>query len=69
MPRDTDTQMNQTSKTINFPEPSDGIENSPDPGQKPGEHVPPVEVPGREETPEHVPEKSRQKPSDANKVN
>lgn len=69
------TETNQTPKTINLPDETEGVENPPPsgqapdepeqkpegPGQKPDEHIPPVEVPGRPETPEHVPEKSGSK--------
>lgn len=54
---DANTETNQTAKTISSPEQSEGIENQPEPNQKPDEHVPPVEIPGRPETPEHIPEK------------
>ena len=64
MPGDTNTETNQTPKTIHLPDESQGVENFPSPGQPPAqpapdEHVPPVEVPGRPETPEHVPEKGK----------
>lgn len=65
MARETDTNSNQTPKTINLPDQSEGVENPPgsgeqdQPGQKPDEHVPPVEIPAEPSTPGPVPEKSR----------
>jgi hypothetical protein len=58
---DVNTETNQTPRTINLPDKSEGVENPPGPEQKPDVHVPPVEVPGRPQTPEHIPEKDQKK--------
>jgi hypothetical protein len=57
------TETNQTAKTINLPDNTQGVENNPTPTtpEQIPDTVPPIEVPGRPQTPEQVPEKSRQK--------
>lgn len=66
MSQDPNLQTNQTPKTINLPDNSGGVEgplpggqdNSGGPGEKPGEHVPPLEVPDQTNPQEPVPAKA-----------